>query len=112
MKEIFHKNYLESYELMWKDKFSSELKSGYYARLLYESLDDKTLNILLEKFANRSFQDKLLSDGGFSFDWHSSVISKTLKHKEVYSILKSLGPQSTKILAKLFASVVRDKVTW
>ena len=108
----FTQNYLESYELMWKDKFSSELKSGYYARLLYESLDDKTLNILLEKFANRSFQDKLLSDGGFSFDWHSSVISKTLKHKEVYSILKSLGPQSTKILAKLFASVVRDKVTW
>ena len=107
----FTEDILSGYQSKWKHKFLSELKSGYYARLLYESFDDKTLNILLEKFANKAFQNNLLSDGGFSFDWHSSVIAKTLKNKEVYSILKSLGPKSTKVLAKLLTNVVKDKIS-
>lgn len=107
----FTERNLSSYEGKWKDKFSAELKSGYYARLLYESLDDKTLNVLLEKFSSESFQNNLLDQGGFSFDWHSSVISKTLKNKEIYSILKSLGPNVTKILGRLLTNVLMDKVS-
>ena len=107
----FTEKKLSLYEFEWKNKFSAELKSGYYARLLYESLDDKTLNILLEKFSNKSFQSNLLGQEGFSFDWHSSVISKTLKNKEIYSVLKSLGPNVTKILGRLLANVLMDKVS-
>ena len=107
----FTENILASYESTWKDKFSTELKSGYYARLLYESLGDKVLNILLERFSRKSFQEYLLSQEGFSFDWHSAVILKTLKNREIYSVLKSLGPHATKILSRLVANVLIDRVS-
>jgi hypothetical protein len=52
-----------------------------------------------------------LSQEGFSFDWHSAVILKTLKNREIYSVLKSLGPHATKILSRLVANVLIDRVS-
>ena len=94
------------YETLWKRKFGRELDVGYYARLLYESLNDESLKVLLEKFASYELQQHLLSDNGFSFDWHSSTIRKTIRNPEMITLLNSLGPKSLLILGKMLKSVL------
>ena len=102
----FEAEQMAQYETLWKNKFGRELKMGYYARLLYESLDEKSLSILLEKFASPEIQLQLLSDNDFSFDWHGSTIRKTLLNPEIIKILNSLGPRSLGILGKMLKAVL------
>jgi len=97
---------LMSYEEKWKSTFGKDLRVGYYARLLYESLDDKSLNVLIKRFSSCEVQRELLSKDGFSFDWHSSVILKTVSNGEMASILKSLGPGVASILARLLKTLL------
>ena len=51
-------------------------------------------------------QRELLSKDGFSFDWHSSVILKTVSNGEMASVLKALGPGVAAILARLLKALV------
>ena len=102
----FNASDLSTYEAKWKSIFGKDLLVGYYARLLYESLDDKSLNVLLKRFSSSEVQRELLSKDGFSFDWHSSVILKTVSNGEMASVLKALGPGVAAILARLLKALV------
>tara|TARA_Y100000310_G_scaffold292154_1_gene320707 strand:- start:284 stop:1537 length:1254 start_codon:yes stop_codon:yes gene_type:complete len=101
---------LSSYEKRWKELFGNELRAGFYARLLYESLDDKSLDYLLELFSSEQVQSDLLSKEGFSFDWHASVIEKTIRNREISHTLKTLGPRVAGILGRLLKNVFLEKV--
>ena len=43
---------------------------------------------------------------GFSFDWHGSMISKTVQNPDILSLLNSLSPKSLWILAKMLKSAL------
>jgi len=92
---------LSRYQASWEKSFGDELKTGYNARLLYECLDDNALNKLLEKFSSIEIQKEILSSGEFSFDWHASIIGRTVRNKEIYSLLTSLGPGIPAFFAKV-----------
>jgi len=102
----FESEHMAQYETLWRRRFGQELNVGYYARQLYESLDDKSLGMLLEKFASGEVQSQLLGNNGFSFDWHGPTIRKTIQNHEIIEILNSLGPKSLWILGKMLKSVL------
>ncbi|MFL2784376.1 MAG: NAD(P)/FAD-dependent oxidoreductase [Dehalococcoidia bacterium] len=97
----FDSKHLSRYQTSWEQSFGAELKTGYNARLLYECLDDNSLNKLLEKFSSIDIQKQILSSEVFSFDWHASIIGNTVRNKEIYSLLTSLGPGIPTIFAKV-----------
>ncbi|HAE32220.1 MAG: NAD(P)/FAD-dependent oxidoreductase [SAR202 cluster bacterium] len=101
---------LSTYEKRWKESFGNELRVGFYARLLYESLDDKSLNDLLELFSSERVQEELLLKEGFSFDRHASVIDKTIRNREISHTLKTLGPRAAGILGRLLKNVFLETV--
>ena len=93
-------NALRGYERQWKAVFGRELRIGYYARLLYETLGDEQIERLLDAF---------LSDGDIAeyigedvaFDWHSKVILKALRHTGIRSALAALGPSAAPFVVRL-----------
>ena len=106
----FGEEELSTYEKRWKESFGNELRAGFYARLLYESLDDKSLNDLLELFSSERVQQELLSKEGFSFDRHASLIDKTIRNREISHTLKTLGPRAAGILGRLLKNVFLENV--
>ena len=87
----FSEENLSKYESMWKNQFGHELQTGYLARVLFESLDDESLNVLIGCFSSNSVQNSILADTSFSFDRHGTIISETLKHKDILDAVRSLG---------------------
>ncbi len=92
---------LEEYETRWKTVFGKELDVGYFARRLFESLDDGQIDHLLEALASTDVHRDLFSSRAFAFDWHSRVILKALGHRGLASFLRSIGPLLTPFLSRL-----------
>ena len=90
---------LEGYQKRWKAVFGRELRTGYYARMLYEALGDRQIERLLGLFYE--VQDELIDSREFSFDWHSKVIMKAIGHRELGSVIRSFGPVVTPVLSRL-----------
>ena len=80
------------YQKAWKGVFGRELRVGYYARLLFETLNDKQLESLLEEFLSESVLNEVINAPDFSFDWHSNVILKVLRHTNMRKVIRSFGP--------------------
>lgn len=95
---------LSSYEAEWKRVIGKELKMGFYARRLFESLSDPNRERLLNQLLSARVQRELINSQGFSFDWHSGVIVSILKHSELGQAIRSFGPIVTPFLSKLQCS--------
>ena len=95
----FSDNRLKGYQKKWQDIFGVELRTGYYARMLYEALGDRKIERLL-RLSSES-QDELINHRGFSFDWHSGVIHKAISHRYLGRLIRSFGPVVTPFLSEL-----------
>ena len=92
---------LRRYEQGWKAIFGSELRIGYYTRMLYETLGDGQIERLLETFLSPDVQDELINAGDFSFDWHSRIILRAIRHGELRNLVTSFGPAVAPFLSRL-----------
>ena len=92
---------LRHYEQGWKAVFGSELRIGYYARMLYETLGDQQIERLLKTFLSPDVQDELINARDFSFDWHSRIILRAIRHGELRSLGTSFGPAVAPFLSRL-----------
>ena len=92
---------LRLYERRWKSLFGRELTIDYYARLLYESLEDEQIDRLLAEIWDSGLKDELIDPPDFSFDWHGRVILKALKHRRLGAVLRSFGPVAGQFLSRL-----------
>jgi flavin-dependent dehydrogenase len=92
---------LKGYESDWKDVFGKELKVGYGARLLFESMKESQRERLMELFLSEGVLRDLITSPGFSFDWHSRAIMKTIMHSELRTLIGSFGPLVAPFLARL-----------
>ena len=100
----FSEDALGVYEERWKAEFGSELRIGYYARMLFESLTDARLERLMDIFLSEEMQDELIRSPIFSFDRHSEIIMKTVKHRRMLDLIRSAGPSVLPFLARLAKS--------
>ncbi len=92
---------LARYEKEWKTALGREMRIGYYARLLYESLGDEQIERLLDAFASSDVQEEVLGTRELSFDWHSGVILKALRQRRLGGLVRSFGPSIAPFLARL-----------
>ena len=97
----FSDDELRAYEERWKAEFGSELRIGYYARMLFESLTDTRLESLMDAFLSEDMQKELIRSPIFSFDRHSGIIMKTVGHRRMLNLIRSAGPSVLPFLARL-----------
>ena len=95
---------LKSYEKGWKSVLDAELRIGYTARVLYEHLGDGGVESLVEKFASEQIQEDLITSGIFSFDRHSGIIKKAVRHKILGRLFTSVGNGAIPLLATIAGS--------
>lgn len=91
---------LRDYERNWTKIFGRELRIGYYARMLFETLNDEQIERLLDEFlSDAALVDYIGED--VAFDWHSKVILKALRHTNIARVLTTLGPSAAPFVARL-----------
>ena len=91
---------LRGYERSWRKVFGRELRLGYYARMLFESLSDEQIERLMDEFLSDGALDAYIGED-VAFDWHGRVILKGLRHANIRRVLTTLGPSAAPFVARL-----------
>ena len=91
---------LRGYEREWKAVFGRELRIGYYARMLYETLSDEQIERLMDEFLSDGTMADYIGED-VAFDWHSKVILNLLRHTSIRRVLATLGPSAAPFAARL-----------
>ncbi len=78
---------LAGYEREWKKRLGQELRIGYWARKIFERLNDRQLDRLFDRIRDKGIDEAMLRAGDLSFDWHSKVIMRLLKYQIVASTI-------------------------
>ena len=81
--------------------FGGEMDTGYYARKLFEALDDQQIERLVGKFLSPDVHRELVGSGDFSFDWQRRIILKAVRHHNMRPVFRSFGPILTPLLLRL-----------
>ena len=95
---------LSRYQKAWKREFGDELRIGYYARTLFETMSDRQLDLLMEAFLSPEVQDSVVNAPDFSFDRHSRTILRAVRDRRVGKLMRGFGPSVAPILARLLRS--------
>ena len=80
--------HLSRYQKEWKAKMGKELSRGYWARWAYSRLSDRQIEGIFRALESNGTADALLGSDGFSFDWHSKLISTVLRRSSAYPWLR------------------------
>ena len=91
---------LRGYERQWKAVFGRELRIGYYARMLYETLSDAQIERLMDEFLSDGEINEYIGED-VAFDWHGKVILRGLRHGNIRRVLATLGPSAAPFVARL-----------
>ena len=70
---------LARYERAWRKKLGRELRTGYWARKLFERLSDRQIDRLFEIIKAGGIDEALLKAEDVSFDWHGRTIMQADK---------------------------------
>ncbi|MBI2916607.1 MAG: NAD(P)/FAD-dependent oxidoreductase [Chloroflexi bacterium] len=79
------------YEQGWRKLIGRELQVGYYARLLYERLNDSHIERLFTAVQSNGLHKTIVEAEDFSFDWHAEFILRTMKQTALRAPLLALG---------------------
>ena len=91
---------MRCYERSWRKVFGRELRIGYYARMLFETLSDEQIERLMQEFLSDGALDAYIGED-VAFDWHGRVILKGLRHANIRRVLTTLGPAAAPFVARL-----------
>lgn len=87
---------LARYEKGWKNMLGRELLIDYWARKLYEKLNDGQIERIFDIVQSSNIHEDLLQSPDFSFDWHGASITRALRHgalrKAVWAMAKTFVP--------------------
>lgn len=90
IQEDFSERRLAQYQRGWRRKLATELRIGYYARRIYEGLNDRQIEAIFHLVQSNGIHQALLKSPDFSFDWHSTLILKALKHHALRGVVEML----------------------
>jgi digeranylgeranylglycerophospholipid reductase len=77
---------LARYQKQWKAKMGKEISRGYWARWAYGKLSDSQIEGIFETLDSNGLAGTLFNPGGFSFDWHSKLITTILRRSSTYPL--------------------------
>ncbi|HUU08734.1 MAG TPA: hypothetical protein VMW61_04385, partial [Dehalococcoidales bacterium] len=72
---------LAGYEKGWRRRLGRELRTGYWARKLYEHMTDAQIDRAFDIIKSSGIDDALLKAEDVSFDWHGEVILRLVGHQ-------------------------------
>jgi digeranylgeranylglycerophospholipid reductase len=79
---------LERYERGWRKKLGGEIRTGYWARRLYERLSNRQIDRIFEIVKAGGIDEAMLKAEDLAFDWHGRTIIRLLKYQ---LIAKTIG---------------------
>ena len=79
---------LAGYEREWKRRVGWELKLGYWARKLYERLNDRRIDRIFDIIKSSGIDEALLKAEKLSFDWHGEAVFRLVGHRAVAKALE------------------------
>ena len=85
---------LAGYERAWRRKLASELRSGYWARKVYEMLSDRQVSRIFGLMESTGIIEELQHSEELGFDWHGDVIAKMMGQKLLAGAISSIGGSS------------------
>jgi digeranylgeranylglycerophospholipid reductase len=74
---------LAQYQRGWRKRLGQELKTGYWARKLFERLSDRQIDRIFEIVKANGIDEALLKAEDLSFDWHSKTILRLIRFQMV-----------------------------
>ncbi len=74
---------LVRYERLWRKKLGQELKIDYWARKLFERLDDRQIDRVFAIVKDNGIEQALLRVKDLSFDWHGKAILRLMGHQVI-----------------------------
>lgn len=72
---------LSRYQRDWQKLLGRELRIGYWARKLYEHLNDRQVDHMFDIIVSTGIDEAILKADDLSFDWHSKVVMMLLGDK-------------------------------
>jgi digeranylgeranylglycerophospholipid reductase len=78
---------LARYERAWRRKLGGELRTGYWARRLFERLSPRQLDRLFDAVRAGGIDEAVLKAPDLSFDWHRRTIVSLLKYRVIAGAL-------------------------
>jgi geranylgeranyl reductase family protein len=81
---------LAGYETAWRRKLARELRNGYWARKVYEMLNDHQVNRIFGLLESTGIIEELRRSEEMSFDWHADVVSKVMGQKLLAKTMNSI----------------------
>jgi len=88
--DILSADKLSSYQRGWKRRLGRELRNGYWARRLFEKLDDRQLDRVFKIIETSGLIDELRKAEELSFDSHADVISRIFNHRLLLRLFRSM----------------------
>ena len=79
---------LAIYERAWRRKLGRELRTGYWARKIFEGMNEGQIDRIFTIIKSGGIDEALLKAKDISFDWHSRTIMSLLKYQMVTRTLK------------------------
>ncbi len=80
---------LAAYQRGWQKKLGPEIKTGQYARSLYQRLSDHQCDILFKMLSTSKLMESLIQMDDFSFDWQRPTILRLLRRQLISRALGS-----------------------
>jgi geranylgeranyl reductase family protein len=81
---------LAGYERAWRRKLARELRNGYWARKVYEMLNDRQVNRVFGLLESTGIIEELSRSEELSFDWHADVITRVMGQKLLAKTFNSI----------------------
>ena len=72
---------LSGYEREWKKKLGRELRVGYWARKVYEHLNDRQIEKIFGIMQSSGILDDLQKAEDLSFDWHGGAVFRVINYQ-------------------------------
>jgi digeranylgeranylglycerophospholipid reductase len=79
---------LAQYERAWRKKLGGEIRTGYWARRIFEKMSDRQIDSLFKIIKAGGIDEALLKAKDVSFDWHGRTIKRVIKYQV---IAKTMG---------------------
>lgn len=84
---------LAKYEREWQRRVGRELKTGYWARKLFERLSDRQLDRIFDLVKAHGIADALLKAKDLSFDWHSKAVLRLIGYTVISQVIGKTSSQ-------------------
>jgi digeranylgeranylglycerophospholipid reductase len=74
---------LSKYERFWQKRLGGEIRTGYWARQIFEKMNNRQIDRLFRIIKAGGIDKALLNATDVSFDWHGRTIKSLIKYQVV-----------------------------